>query len=299
MPLCAALLFIGSDFDSMHPDNRMVKYKSGITAEINKGGDGIRQSFVCKPDKISGLEVTVDTFARQNNKGELIIELIEEITDRSLRTVRLDVRQLKNGSANRIHFLEITGVKDKNLAIIIKSTSPAGKGVALYTNVGDSKTGKLLVNGNKQIAESIKFDLRRNISALTFLDRVTQFKPDFIKGRLFYIITGLFVFGVVFIMIYLISESGIALVLNDLYKMTVFSFSHSTKAVKVTLTVLLFLFLLSLVDIAVIHYTGGSDLGLSFTQISSRNISRPAFLSLFSFISIAVLLSREYSRHEH
>ncbi len=185
--------------------NPYISYKKlAVTGELT-GGVTVRQTFTPDFDTLSAVELLVATYMRGNNEGELLIEIIDEESGNSYGVVKEDVSAFDDNSYRKIQLPEIRGVNGRTLALVIKSTSPEDKGATLYVHPFDKRTGELTVNG-KRVDGALVLKLYKTISIFEFLDRVTQFKPEFIKGRLFYAAVFLYFYGMAFWLVYYLKK---------------------------------------------------------------------------------------------
>ncbi len=290
----AVFLIADNSLEKRTDNSYKIDRAPGIVGEVSEGVT-IEQRFVCKTFEIPNIELMVATYARANS-GDWIIRIVDNKQKAILGEQTIQVNKMLDNKFVKVLIFpsikKITsarGWRGRELSLIITSTSPAGASATIYKNSRATKGRQLLINGKKTPGELV-FKLKHRLTAFQFLDRVTQFKPAFVKGRLFYAINFIFVFGVAFWMVkfacILFSDPDT----SDIIRFFTDALYTGSKKARAISWGLITIMSLALIDTALVRAIGGVSVRLSLFRFSSTGVKRP--LALFVIALVAFILFR-------
>lgn len=155
-----AFYFIGGE--QLH----FAKSSSSISYDISDSTIGsvtknttVEQEFKVESDIISKISIKVATYAR-NNKGSLLIDIVNKENQNILFRQKVDVSTLKDNSDFYLDIKEnILGVKNKKLAIVITSdTDNEDNAITLYSEKNVDNNSPMYIN-NKLDTNNLSFSV--------------------------------------------------------------------------------------------------------------------------------------------
>lgn len=179
--------------------------------EIKNDGQPVNQKFTANRDGLSKIEIL---FGSAKIKGSIEMRILDESCEAVLRKYELKERILDSNQTYAFNFASIHNSKNKTfcLSILSKAEKTGSKYPAVYINeIPAPHGGSLLIPFSNEEIKNKSLSMRPAYKNASFFQnveelnqRISQYKPFFLKHYFLSIITVLFLFlsvGLVIILI--------------------------------------------------------------------------------------------------